>query len=149
MFLHRKKCFLNNSSASLAPSSDTTTDFALLLGLLIYPFSCSRFIVSQSNPFHALVPSLPFSVTRYRSSSVISSTLSLLYAMMPPHSHGHSIFTLKNAPLIVDRTVAHRSQPLKSNSNYLGKMTRNPLRVFISEKDRGEYIGAEYCLHDT
>ena len=28
-------------------------------------------------------------------------------------------------------------------------MTRNPLRVFISEKDRGEYIGAEYCLHDT
>ena len=50
---HIAKYFLNNSSASRAPSSETATDFALLFGSLMYPFSCSRFIVSQSNPFHA------------------------------------------------------------------------------------------------
>lgn len=39
---HFDKFFLNNSSASRAPYSDSATNFALLFRLLIYPFSCSR-----------------------------------------------------------------------------------------------------------
>jgi hypothetical protein len=45
---HTEKYFLNSSSAGRAPSSRAATDFALLLGSLLYPFSCRRFILKTA-----------------------------------------------------------------------------------------------------
>src|ERR1700690_2864523 len=71
------KYFSNNSSAFFRPSAVTPTDFALPLGLLIYPFSYNLLIVSQSNLFHANVPCFSSTMTRYSKARVISSTFSL------------------------------------------------------------------------
>ena len=77
-----EKCFLNNFSESFAPSSVNATDLALLFGLAIYPFSCNRFNVSQSKPFHDRGPNSSFQVVvRYIKARTISSTLSLLYSI--------------------------------------------------------------------
>ncbi len=43
----------NNSCERRKSSSVNATDFALLTGLSIIPFSCSRFMASQSKPFQA------------------------------------------------------------------------------------------------
>ncbi len=55
--VYRPSYFVNIASNSSrdrrSPSAVNTTDFALLTGFSIIPFSCSRFIASQSNPFHA------------------------------------------------------------------------------------------------
>jgi hypothetical protein len=67
------KCLLSKFSERAAPSEVSATDFAFPLGLLLYPFSNKRSIVSQPNPFHARYPYPFFVVTRYKSASVISS----------------------------------------------------------------------------
>jgi len=43
----------NKASARLSPSSEKTTDLALLAGLEIKPLSCSRSSASQSKDFQA------------------------------------------------------------------------------------------------
>ena len=48
------KSVLKSRSASASPLSVRTTDFALLTGLSMRPFSCRRFRESQSKPFQAL-----------------------------------------------------------------------------------------------
>ncbi len=77
------KCFLKSSSAFLKPFSLIPTDLALPTGFKIKPFSCRRFIVSKSNPFHALAPN-PSSllwVTKESNAQVYSSTFSSSYSI--------------------------------------------------------------------
>jgi len=51
LLIYRPNSTRNNRSDSRRPSSVNTTDFVLLTGSVMYPFSCSRLMTSQSKPF--------------------------------------------------------------------------------------------------
>ncbi len=48
LLIYRPNSTRNNRSDSRRPSSVNTTDFVLLTGSVMYPFSCSRLMTSQS-----------------------------------------------------------------------------------------------------
>ena len=57
LLIYRPNSTRNDRSDSRKPSSVNTTDFVLLTGSVMYPFSCSRLMTSQSKPFQVRQPS--------------------------------------------------------------------------------------------
>ena len=82
------KSFLNNRSDFRSPTSVRTTDLALPTGSDKKPFRWSRFMVSQSNPFHALVPSCS---VKWRSARTASSIFLVSISMRAHRSRGIAV----------------------------------------------------------
>lgn len=79
-----EKCASYSSWARRTPSSVRTMDFVSIAGPLIMRVSCRRSRLSQSRPFHALVPPWPGKVMRCRSQHNLGHLLLVVHASRPP-----------------------------------------------------------------